>query len=98
MRFFVRSMKRYSAENFFEILREIVFSHCLNYSCVNGTYSDFMYRFVGAVNLIAPAKKLRVKANSKLWFDSEIVSEIQRLDKLYKNFKHSGLETDNDNF
>ena len=39
-----------------------------------------------------------MKANSKPWFDNQIVSAIQRLDKLYKKFKHSGLETDKDNF
>ena len=39
-----------------------------------------------------------MKVNSKPWFDNQIVSEIQRQDKLYKKFKHSGLETDNDNF
>ena len=32
------------------------------------------------------------------WFDNQIVSAIQRWDKLYKTFKHSGLETDMDNF
>ena len=62
------------------------------------TYSDFIYRLVGAINLIAPAKKIRVKANSKLCFDNQIVSAIQRRDKLYKKLKHSGLETDKDNF
>ena len=41
---------------------------------------------------------IRVKANSKPWFDNQIVSAIQRRDKLYKKFKHSGLETDKDNF
>ena len=40
----------------------------------------------------------RVKANSKPWFDSNVVSAIQRRDKLYKMFKHSGPETDKDNF
>ena len=39
-----------------------------------------------------------MKANSKPWFDTQIVSGIQRRDKLYKKFKHSGLETDKDNF
>ena len=39
-----------------------------------------------------------MKANSKPWFDNQIVSAIQRRDKLYKKFKHSGLETDKDNF
>ena len=65
---------------------------------MNDAYSDFIYRFVEAINFIAPSKKIRVKANSKPWFDNQIVSAIQRRDKLYKKFKHSGLETDKDNF
>ena len=31
-------------------------------------------------------------------FDNQIVSAMQRRDKLYKKFKHSGLQTDKDNF
>ena len=50
------------------------------------------------MNFIAPAKGIRVTANSKPWFDNEVVSTIQRRDKLYKKLKHSGLETDKDNF
>ena len=65
---------------------------------MNDAYSDFIYRFVEAINFIAPSKKIRVKANSKPLSDNQIVSAIQRLDKLYKKFKHSGLETDKDNF
>ena len=44
------------------------------------------------------SKKIRVKADSKSWFDNQIMPAIQRRDKLYKKFKHSGLETDKDNF
>ena len=54
---FVRSAKRYSAEKFLEILREIVFQNYLTYTCVNDAYSDFTYRFVEAINFIAPSKK-----------------------------------------
>ena len=61
---FFRSLKRYSAEKFLGILREIVFPNCLTFTCVNDAYSDFIYRFVEAINLIASAKKIRVKANS----------------------------------
>ena len=39
-----------------------------------------------------------MKVNSKPWFLNQIVSAMQRRDKLYKKFKHSGLETDKDNF
>ena len=91
-------MKRYSAEKFLEILREIVFPNYLTYACVNDVYSDFTYRFVEAINFIAPSKKIRMKADSKPWFDNQIASAIQRRDKLHKNFKHSSLKTDKDNF
>ena len=67
-------MKRYSAETFLGILREIVFPNSLVYTSVNDAYSDFIYRLVGAINFIAPAKRIRVKGNSKPWFDCEIVS------------------------
>ena len=79
-------------------LIEIVFPNYLTYTCLNDAYSDFIYRFVGAINSIAPSKKIRVKANSEPWFDNQIVSAIQRRDKLYKKFKNSGLETDKNNF
>ena len=62
---FVPSMKRYFAEKFLEILREIVFPNYLTYACVNDVYSDFTYRFVEAINFIAPSKKIRMKADSK---------------------------------
>ena len=68
---FVRSMKRYSVEIFLEILME-------TYTCVNDAYSDFTYRFAGAINFIAPSKRIRAKAKSKPWFDNQIVSAIQR--------------------
>ena len=69
-------MKRYSAKKFLEILRDIAFPNYLTYTFVNGAYSDFIYRFVGAINFMAPSEKIRVKANSELWFDNQIVSGI----------------------
>ena len=43
---------------------------------------------------IDPAQRIRVKANSEPWCGNQIVSAIQRRDKLNKKFEHSGLETD----
>ena len=60
---FVHSMKRYSAYKFLEILRKIIFPNYLTYTCVNNAYSDFIYRFVRAINFIVPAKKISVKGN-----------------------------------
>ena len=35
----------------------------LIYTSVNDAYSDFVYRFVETVNFIAPAKRIKWKAN-----------------------------------
>ena len=47
-----------------------------------------------AMDFVATIKKIRVKANCKPWFDSEIISAIQKRSKLYPRSKNSGLETD----
>ena len=60
---FVRSMKRLSAEKYLKILRQIVFLNYLTYTSLNDASSDFVHRFVGAINFIAPVKKIRVNAN-----------------------------------
>ena len=47
---------------------------------------------------LAQLKKLRLKANSKPWTDSETVSTIGRRDKPFKRYKKSRLERDKDHF
>ena len=49
-------------------------------------------------DLLCPSKKLRLKANSKRWIDSEIISTIRSRDKLFKKYKKCGLETNKDHF
>ena len=41
-------------------------------------------------------KKIRIKGNTKAWFDSEVISIINKRDDYYKKLKSSGLETDKD--
>ena len=45
------------------------------------------------IDLLCPSKKLKLKANSKPWIDSETVSTIRSRNKLLKKY---GLETDTD--
>ena len=81
-------MKKCSAEQFLENLGEIVFQNFLAYTCVSDAYSDFLYRFIEAMKFLVPAKRIRVKANSKPWFNKD-----------GKNFiKSSDLETEKVNF
>ena len=81
MRFFSFIAKIF-CRKIFEKSKRDRFPNYLTNTCVNDAYSDFIYRFVEAINFIAPSKKIRVKANSELWFDNQIVSAIQRRDKL----------------
>ena len=41
-------------------------------------YSDFANKFMKAISSNTPIKKVRVTANSKPWFDSEVISGIQK--------------------
>ena len=49
-----------------------------------------------AIDSITPIKKVRMMANSKTWFKTEIISVIQKRDELYSRYKNSGLKTDKD--
>ena len=70
---FEKKMKRYSAKKFLEI----VFSNYLTYTCVNDGYSDYIHRFVGTINFLAPGKKIRVKASSKPCVSKNCVSNTK---------------------
>lgn len=52
---------------------------------------------MGAIDSVAPIKKVKVKANSKPWFDTQIISATQKRGKLHASCKKSGLVTDKDN-
>lgn len=51
-----------------------------------------------AIDSITPIKKVRMKANSKPWFNTEIISVVQKKDKLYSRYKNSDLKTHKDTF
>ena len=50
------------------------------------------------IDIIAPLKEIRIKGNSKSWFDSEILERINIREKLRKKYKKSGLQFDFENF
>ena len=45
------------------------------------------------IDTLCPPKKNRIKGNTKAWFDSEVISIVNKRDDYYKKFKSSGLET-----
>ena len=93
----IHTMKNYTAENFIELLNKIDFSNYQTFSCVNKAYLDFITKLITVIDTLCPSKKIRNKGNTKAWFDSEVISIMNKRDYYYyKNFKSSGTETDKD--
>ena len=82
-----RSMKSYSDEIFVDKLRSIKFPDYSNHTCMNHAYQDFNTKFLSAVDSVSPIRTLRVKSNTKPWFDIDVLNVIRNRDKHYKKFK-----------
>ena len=81
-----------------EQLRSIKFPDYSNYTCVNDAYQDFATNFLLVIDFLALIRGLRVKSNSKSWFDIDIFYTIRNHDKYKKKFKRSDKEIDKHNF
>ena len=91
-------MKNYSKEIFLGKLREIQFPNFRNYENINEAYQTFFDKIMAVIDKIAPLKEIRVKGNSKPWFDAEVIDRIQVRDKLRKKYNKTKLQIDYDNF
>ena len=90
-------MKNYTKESFLEKLGDLEFPDYSNFNCVSEAYSNFTTKLMDVIDKIAPTKEIRIKGNSKAWFDSDIVERINIREKLKKKHKKSGLQIDFDN-
>ena len=75
------SMKNYTAKNFVEHLKNIDFPNYKAYSCVNMAYLDFISKLTDVIDSLCPSKKIRIKGNTKPWFDSEVILMVNKRDK-----------------
>ena len=94
----IRSMKNYSDEVFVEQLRAIKFPDYSNCTCVKDDYPDFLTKFSSVIGFVAIVRTLRVKSNTKPWFNIDVLSAIGNRDKHCKKFKQSGKEIHKDSF
>ena len=78
------AQEKNSAKKRLENLRQIALPNYLTHTCVNDACYDFIYKFVKPISIIALAKKIRVKVNSEPWFNNDIISAIQRRNKVSK--------------
>ena len=91
-----RSLKNYSVDVYKEALDKVSISNYDNFDNPEIAYSDFISKLESVINVLAPIKTVRIKNNTREWFDEEIGEEIYKRDKLHKKFKWTKLHVDAD--
>ena len=90
------SLKNYSVDVCKEALEKVSIPNYDNFGNPDLAYSDFISRLESVINVVAPIKTVRIKNNTRKWFDGEIAEEIYKRDKLHKKFKLTKLHVDKD--
>ena len=94
----IRSLKKYNKETLIKNLNGIEFPNYSEFNCVNEAYQDLTDKVMMTTDKIAPFKEIRVKGNSKPWFDGEVVEKLRVRDKMKKKASQTKLQVDYDNF
>ena len=87
-------MKNYSQEKFLQILNDLALPDYSKFENVDDAYDHFINKLTDAIDGIAPIKRVRVKGNTKEWFDEEIHNAIKIRDQTFSVFKRSKLKKD----
>ena len=74
----VRTYKNYSIK--------IKIPNYLLLSCADSAYNYLSKILQNTINDIAPIKDIRIKGNTKPWFDSNMIGLVRKRDKLKKKF------------
>ena len=94
----VRSYKKYSKESLLKKLKELNLPDYSNFDCIGAAYNNLTAVLQDIVNEIAPLKDIRVKGNTKPWFESDIIEAIRLRDKLKERFLRTRLHVDHEHF
>ena len=65
---------------FVEQLRVIKFPDYSTNNCANDAYQEFATKFWSVIDFVAPIRTLRVKYNTKPWFDIKVWGAIRNRD------------------
>ena len=90
----VRSLKKYTKDQFNELLMHCGLDCIYDISNVNEAYAFFKDKFVSILNTLAPIKEIRIKQDTEPWMCSEILDLIKQRDHYLKMFKQSKSSTD----
>ena len=80
----VKTYKNYSKKLLEERLTKMKIPSYLLCSCTDLAYNHLSKILQDTINDIAPAKDIRIKGNTKPWFDSNMIGLIRKRDKLQK--------------
>ena len=91
---YVRSLKNYNIEKFSKSLQDAKFPNYDIFSNVDIAYEDLLKRLSSAIESVAPLREVRIKNNSEDWFDGELRDKIKERDQLFRKFRKSKLQRD----
>ena len=90
----VRSLKKYTKDQFNELLMHCGLDHIYDISNVNEAFAFFKDKFVSILNTLAPIKEIRIKQDTEPWMCTEILDLIKQRDYYLKMFKQSRSSID----
>ena len=93
-----RSYRKFSKESLLERLRKNDLPAYSNFNSIDAAYTDLTTAVQDIVNEIARMKDIRVKENSKPWFDSDVMEAIRVRVKLKERFLRTKLHVDYEGF
>ena len=88
----ITSYKHYFNESFLERFKKNLDYSTLNF--IDAAFTNLTFALQDIVNEIAPVKDIRVKGNSKPWFDSNIMEVIRLSSKLNERYLRANLYVD----
>ena len=86
--------KKYSGEIFNNALKTVQFPNYNILPNANVAYSELLNKISDTIDSVAPIKEIRIKNNTKEWFNNEIKEAIKIRQKYFKKFKNSNLQID----
>ena len=87
-------IKNYTVEKFIEELNSSNFRNYETFDDIDNAYSDFISRFMAAIDKVAPLREIRVKNRTQDWFDRDIFQALKSRNEKLKKFKKSKLIID----
>ena len=94
----IRTYKRYSKGLLLDKINQKELPNYSTFESIDDAYNNLTAALQDIVNDITPVKDIRVKGNTKPWFDNSIIDAIRVRDKLKERFLRTNLHVDHERF